>query len=147
MQQVLDASLASASRLTQSLFAGPRWTAGQASDFINSVRQITVATVSARGEPHAATAICACLDGVIHFTASHGSALLGNLRRDPKVAFTITDQSHGIIGRGVTVLAGKSLEAHDLVDRLAAATRKGTFTPAGWDGYIYAVTLDRLFAS
>ena len=51
------------------------------------------------------------------------------------------------MGRGGAVLAGRSLEDPDLVARLAAASDSGTFTPTGWDGSVYRVEIDRVFAS
>lgn len=146
MQRVLDASLAAASRLSRSLFGETPWDAEQVTAFVNRLRTITLATVGPDGEPHAATGNCACLDGTIYFAASRGAAVLGNLRRSPRVAFTVTDEAHGVIGRGTAVLAGRSLEMPELMASLAATTKAGRFVPEGWDGYVYSVDLTRLFA-
>jgi hypothetical protein len=39
------------------------------------------------------------------------------------------------------------LDAPDLMARLAAASAGGSFTPAGWDGSIYRIEIERIFAS
>jgi hypothetical protein len=51
------------------------------------------------------------------------------------------------MGRGDAVLVARSLEAPDLIARLAAASASGSFTPAGWDGAIYRIEIERIFAS
>jgi hypothetical protein len=43
---------------------------GEVERFLNSVRNLSVSTVTDDGEPHAAVVIAACLDGDIHFTVS-----------------------------------------------------------------------------
>jgi hypothetical protein len=45
------------------------------------------------------------------------------------------------------VLVARSLEAPDLMASLAAAADSGSFTPAGWDGSVYRVEIERIFAS
>jgi hypothetical protein len=51
------------------------------------------------------------------------------------------------MGRGTAIRVARSLEAPELVQRLADATVIGAFTPAGWDGLIYRIDLERIFAS
>lgn len=99
LQDVLDASLRDANALTRSLFADDSWDAHQVTEFVNRIGNITVATVSKAGRPHAATAIAAMTDGSLYFTASNGSATLANIERDPHIAFSITDPAHGVVGR------------------------------------------------
>ena len=145
LQEVLDASAAGASRLSKSLFKH-RPLAAEVVARVNRVRGMTVTTTLADGSPHAVVVIAAAYDGDIFFTASPGSALLRHLRRDPRMAFTVTDGSHAVMGRGHAELVGRSLERPELIARLAAANRTGRFTPEGWDGFIYRVVLDRIFA-
>ena len=46
------------------------------------------------------------------------------------------------MGAAIAVLAGRSLEAPDLIARVAATSESGSFTPAGWDGSIYRVDIE-----
>lgn len=147
LQEALDRSLADASPFTRSLFEPDTLDADGVERFVNSVRNLTVSTVTASGDPHAAVVIAACVDGEIHFTVSDRSVLQRNLSRGPRVAFTACDRTHTLMGRGDAVLAGRSLEDPDLIARLAAASDSGTFTPTGWDGSVYRVEIDRVFAS
>jgi hypothetical protein len=146
LQRVVESSVQNASALSQQLFRD-HWDAEQIQAFINQTRNITIATVSRDGRPHAASVIGGCLDGVIHFSASLRSALLSNLRRTPWVAFTVVDADHIVMGRGEAALAGRSLEVPDLLERLGAASDQGRFTPDGWDGMIYSINAERVFAS
>jgi hypothetical protein len=50
------------------------------------------------------------------------------------------------MGRGDAVLAARSLQAPDLIARLAVSAG-GSFTPAEWDGSIYRIEIERIFAS
>lgn len=147
LQEALDRSLADASPFTRSLFEPDTLDADGVERFVNSVRNLTVSTVTASGDPHAAVVIAACVDGEIHFTVSDRSVLQRNLSRGPRVAFTACDRTHTLMGRGDAVLAGRSLEDPDLIARLAAASDSGTFTPTGWDGSVYRLEIDRVFAS
>jgi hypothetical protein len=147
LQEALDRSIADASPFTRSLFEPDTLDADGVERFVNSVRNLTVSTVTASGDPLAAVVIAACVDGEIHFTVSDRSMRQRNLSRGPRVAFTACDRTHTLMGRGGAVLAGRSLEDPDLVARLAAASDSGTFTPTGWDGSVYRVEIDRVFAS
>ncbi len=147
LQDALDRSLRNASPFTRALFERDTFDAGEVERFLNSERNLSVSTVSDDGEPHAAVVIAACVDGDIHFTVSDKSQLQRNLARSTRVAFTAADRSHTLMGRGDAVLAGRSLEAPDLIARLAAASDSGSFTPEGWDGSIYRIEVERIFAS
>jgi hypothetical protein len=103
--------------------------------------------VTGEGEPHAAVVTAACLDGDVHFTVSDKSRLQRNLARSSRVAFTAADRSHTLMGSGDAVLVARSLDAPDLMASLAAAADSGSFTPAGWDGSVYRVEIERIFAS
>lgn len=145
LQKKLDASSAGASKLSRSLFKH-KPLAAEVVARVNHVRGMTVATTLANGSPHAVVVIGAAYDGDLFFTATPGSALLRNLQRDPRMGFTVTDGSNAIVGRGSAELVGRALERPDLIARLAAANRTGRFTPEGWDGFIYRIALDRIFA-
>jgi hypothetical protein len=146
LQVTLDQSIEHASAFTKELFADTQWSAGRLQEFVNACRYATIATVSPRGEPHAAVGLVACLDGDIHFTVSHHSALGRHLEHSPHIAFTVTDGKHSAMGRGIAVLEAHSIHQPALIERLAAATRSGTFTPPGWDGLVYRIEIDRIFA-
>jgi Pyridoxamine 5'-phosphate oxidase len=147
LQVILDRSVQQASAFTKKLFADSQWTAERVQQFVNGCRDATIATVSPKGEPHAAVVIAACLDGDIHFSVSHRSALSRHLEHGPHVAFTVTDGTHSAMGRGLAVLEARSLVQPELVERLAAVTRSGSFTPPGWDGLIYRIEIERIFAN
>jgi nitroimidazol reductase NimA-like FMN-containing flavoprotein (pyridoxamine 5'-phosphate oxidase superfamily) len=147
LQSALDRSYEQASAFTRSLFDVDRWDAAQVAAFVNAIRNITVSTVTARGEPHAAVVIGASLNEEIHFTVAPGSLMGRNLRRSPLVAFTICDRAHAVMGRGVAQLVARSLEAPELIQRLATVTKSGAFTPPGWDGLVYRIEIERIFAN
>jgi hypothetical protein len=147
LQDVLDRSIRNATAFTRSLFEAGQWDAERVSRFVNANRNITVSSVTVAGEPHAAVVIGAVVDDVIHFTVAPRSLLARNLAHSPHVAFTICDRTHAVMGKGVAVLAARSLDDPDLIARLAVATAHGSFTPPGWDGLIYRVEVDRIFAS
>ena len=141
LQRTIDASIAGASAFTRSLFEGNYWTAQHLQDYCNQDASMTVATVGKDGKPHAAVVIAGCVDGTFYFTASPKSALLGNLRRDPSIAFTISDK---VMGRGTAREAGKGYE----MERIGPKTSKlmRDLIEEGWRGYIYAIDVERLFA-
>jgi hypothetical protein len=147
LQEALDRSLRDASPFTRSLFEHDSFDASEVERFLNTVRNLSVSTVTEDGDPHAAVVIAACIDGDIHFTVSDKSQLQRNLARSPRVAFTAADRSHTVMGRGDAVLAGRSLDAPELMARLAAASASGSFTPDGWHGSIYRIQIERIFAS
>lgn len=147
LQAVLDRSLDRASKFTRSLFVDDQWDAERVAAFVNSTRNMTAATVSSTGAPHAAVVIAACLDGDIHFTAALMAALSRNLANSDQVAFTLTDGTHAVMGRGTAVVATTPGDDSHLVDRLAAMTKGGVFVPPGWDGHIYRIEIERIFAN
>jgi hypothetical protein len=147
LQAALDRSRANASALSRSLFADSTWDAPRVTEFVNEIATVSVSTVTAAGEPHAAVVIGACLDGDLYFTVIPGALLGRNLERAERVAFTICTGSHAVMGRGRARLAARSLDAPDLIERLAAVMPRGSFTPPGWDGLVYRVEIERIFAS
>ncbi len=147
LQAVLDRSIADASPFTRSLFEATRWSADQVIAFVNRTRNVSVASITATGDPHAAVVIGACLDEQIYFTVAPRSLLGRNLGQHPRIAFTVCEGAHGVMGRGKAVRVARSLEDPDLIERLAMATDGGTFTPPGWDGLVYLIELDTIFAS
>jgi pyridoxine/pyridoxamine 5'-phosphate oxidase len=147
LQDVLDRSLAQASPFTRALFAEDAWDAAQVAKFINEQRNITIATVTAAGDPHAAVVIAACLDEQVHFTVADESLLHRCIQRRSAIAFSVCDSAHAVMGKGTAVTAGRSLDDPALVERLARATTIGSFTPPAWDGLIFRVALERVFAS
>jgi hypothetical protein len=147
LQEALDRSLRNASPFTRSLFEAVQWDAERVVRFVNANRNVTVSTVTFAGEPHAAVVVGACLEASIHFTVAPRSLLARTLAHTPHVAFTICDRAHAIIGKGVAVLVTRSLDDPELIARLAAATERGVFTPPGWDGLVYRIEIDRIFAS
>ncbi|MGH2760750.1 MAG: pyridoxamine 5'-phosphate oxidase family protein [Actinomycetota bacterium] len=147
LQRVLEASIRAANPLMRELLEENHWDATEIQGYINRTRDITIATVLLDGRPHAASVIGACVDGLIHFSVSFGSALLANLRRSPWVAFTVTGGDHVVMGRGHAELVSRSREAPDLLRKLSEATHLGRFTPEGWDGLIYAIDVERIFGS
>jgi pyridoxine/pyridoxamine 5'-phosphate oxidase len=147
LQRAIDSTLTTAGPLAQRIYANQRWSAASVQQFINKVMGATVATVRADGKPHAAVALAACLDGTVHFTASPGSALLADLRRQKAIALTVTDRDHDLTIFGEADLAGRASEVSDLMHNLRRLSRRGQFTPPGWDGYLYAVRIERIFLS
>jgi hypothetical protein len=147
LQEALDRSLRNASPFTRSLFEGVQWDAERVARFVNANRNVTISTVTFAGEPHASVVIGACVDETIHFTVAPRSLLARTLAHTPHVAFTICDRAHAIMGKGVAVVVARSLDDPDLITRLAAATEHGVFTPPGWDGLVYRIEVDRIFAS
>jgi hypothetical protein len=147
LEQALEASLSTASPLTRSIFCHSRVTAMAIQRIINEVMGGTVATVSPGGNPHATIVIVACHDGTIIFTASPHSRLLGNLERDATVALTVIAPHHDVIVQGWGERLGRAADLPELMRVLHRLSPKGRFTPHGWPGYLYAVTIDKIFAS
>jgi hypothetical protein len=141
LQKAIDDSIAGASVFTRGLFERNHWSAQQLQDFANQDASMTVATTGHDGKPHAAVVIAGCADGTFYFTASPKSALLGNLRRDPSIAFTISDK---VMGRGTAHLAGKGYEMERIGPRTSKLMRD--LIEEGWRGYIYSIEVERIFA-
>jgi hypothetical protein len=147
LQSAIDDSLAHASPFTAKVFGAHPWDAGTVERFVNRVGSATVATVAPCGRPHAALVVAGCLDGVLYFTATPGSALLRHLAEDPRVAVTVTDQVSGVMADGTARLAAAADELGPLVERLSDLVPRDRFVPDGWDGCLYAVDLDHIFAA
>jgi pyridoxine/pyridoxamine 5'-phosphate oxidase len=147
LQEALDASRATASPLTRSIFGRSRLTALAVQRIINDVMGGTVATVSPDGSPHAAIVLVACHDGIIIFTASPHSRLLSDLQSGSSVALTVIAPHHDVIVQGSAERLGKAADLPDLMRSLHRLSRKGRFTPHSWPGYIYAIAVDKIFAS
>jgi pyridoxine/pyridoxamine 5'-phosphate oxidase len=141
LQKVIDVSIAGATAFTRGLFETNRWTAQQLQTYANEDASMTVATVGKDGKPHAAVVIAGCVDGTFYFTASPKSALLGNLRRDPSIAFTISDKA---MGRGTARVAGRGYEMQRIGSKTSKLMRD--LIEEGWRGYIYEIEVERLFA-
>ena len=147
LQQALEASLVTASPLTRSIFARNRLTALAVQRIINDVMGGTVATVSDGGRPHAAIVLVACHDGTIVFTVSQHSRLLRDLHRDPAVGLSVIAAHHDVIVQGRAEQLGKAGDLPELMRDLHRLSRKGRFTPHGWPGYLYAIAIEKIFAS
>lgn len=145
LQDLLDRSLDRASAFTRSLEGGHR-TASEVEEFVNATRNITVAVVRLDGSPHAAPVIGGCLDGSIYVTISPGSVLAACLERSRRVAFTVADLLHNLIGVGTSEDLGRVHSLEGLCADLDRASPYGKFAPEDWDGHIHLLHPDRLFA-
>lgn len=146
LQQVMEASLMSASPFARSLFERAAWGAEDVERFVNEVGNVTIATVGATGAPHAAPVIVGCNDGTMYFSVSRGSVLLRNLSHDVRAAFTVVALGHSVLGQGSVELVGASQECTRLADGLGR--RLGALiVDEAWDGYLYSIQPRRLFAS
>lgn len=141
LQKTIEKSIQEASAFTRSLFADNHWDARRVQEFSNQDGSMTIATVDREGRPHAAVVIAGCADGTFYFSASPHSALLGNLRRDSSVAFTISDK---VVGRGTAQLAGRASELTHLAPQVGEPLRG--LIESGWAGYIYTLEPTRVFA-
>jgi len=147
LQRAIDVTLVAASPLARRVYANDRWSAVAVQRFINKVMAATVATVRDDGRPHAAVVLTACLDGTVYFTASSGSLLLRNLEREPAVSITVADREHDLTIHGHADRLGRASDLVELVRELHGLSRRGQFIPRDWDGYLYAVHIDRIFLS
>lgn len=143
----IETSRRRASSFSRSLFHDDRWSAAQVVRFVNEQRDATVASVGIGGQPHAAVVIAASVDDELYVTVHPASVVARNLAGNARVAASVCDRQHGVMGQGRAVRVGGVLDHGDLVDRLAAATTPGTFTPPGWDGDLYRIALAPLVAS
>ena len=147
LQRAIDVSLATASPLTRRIYANERWSAARVQRFVNRVMGATVATVRADGRAHAAVVLAACREGTVYFAASRGSLLLRNLERHTAIAMTVADRNHDLIIQGEAERVGKASAVPNLLRDLRGLSRRGQFTPEGWDGYLYSVRIERIFLS
>lgn len=143
LQRALDVSLDGASPLTGKVFK--RTEAVAVERAINRVMCATVATVRHDGRPHAAVVAAGCVRGTIYLAVSPGSVLLANVRRHTAVAVTVTSNHHDVIMQGEVVEVGRASECQALLADLASVSRRSRFMPATWDGYLYRVTIERIF--
>ena len=139
LQRTIDESKASAGRFVKELFAGPAANAAEVQALIHESGDLSVATVSRNGRPHAALTIGDCVDGVIYFTSTNSSLLARNLAERPELAFTCA----GVMaaGRADPVCACSSPPdgLHDSLTDLCAKV-----TARGFDGTLWAIKLRRL---
>jgi pyridoxine/pyridoxamine 5'-phosphate oxidase len=147
LQRAIDSSLVKASPLARRIYANDRWPAISVQRFINKVMAATVATVRSDGRPHAAVVLTACMDGTVYLTASVGSVLLRNLRQEAAISMTIADRDHDLTIHGRAEPLGKAADLPDLLEELHGLSRRGQFIPRNWDGYLYAVGVERIFLS
>src|SRR5688500_14094567 len=100
LQRAVERSLIEASPLAQRIYANDRWSAASVQRFVNRVMTATISTVRRDGRPHGAIVLTACIDGTVHFAASVGSVLLGNLRRQPAISLTVANHDHDLTIHG-----------------------------------------------
>ena len=115
LQAVLDHTLASASPFTRGLFVKAP-SAASVVALINDAHELTVATTSPSGVPHAALVVAGCVDGQIVFTVSPGSVLERNLNSAPRVAITCSSRPAGLMGQGAAVLIGRYRDLPEMHD-------------------------------
>ena len=128
------------------MFDDDQWSADEVCAFVNERRNVTVATVSQAGQPHAAVVIAASIDDEIYFTVNPRSVLARNVATNDRIALSVCDESHTVMSQGRAVRVGAAIQLRALVEQLASATAIGRFTPDGWDGDIYRIDLQRLVA-
>ena len=147
LQAVIDRSLAGASPLTRELF-DEHMDAPALRDFINEVASATVATVGPNGRPHAALTLVACSNsGDVYIAVNPRSALSRNLKGSPFVALTVDASEHGLMAQGEAELVGlaPNLRA-TILPELDALMARGRWVPSDWDGAVYRLALERIFA-
>ncbi len=148
LQAKIDASIRNASSLTRELFVKNHMEADAVWEFINSVRSVTVATVRASGKPHASLTVVACSNsGHLYFAVNQRSVLFRNLERSPSIALTVDAQEHGLMAAGRADMVGYARDLRDsLIPELDGIVTGGHFVPADWDGAVFQIVLDRIFA-
>ena len=144
--RAIEASLVRASPFTHEIFE-ERWSAPRVVEFINERPNATIASVNSSSQPHAAVVIAACVDDEIFFTVHPDSVLHRNISVNDRIAPTISDALHAVMCQGRAVLVGPAHDNMELINRLSAATRSGSFTPPGWSGFIYSLELRNLVAN
>jgi len=105
LQAVIDSSFSRASSFTKEILQRPL-SAESIIQFVDDVHQLTVATASKIGVPHAAVVIAQCVDGEILFTVSRESVLHRNLVTDDRCAVTCVRDSSSLMGQGRAVTVG-----------------------------------------
>ena len=148
LQTAIDASLRDAAPLIKELFGEGGMDATGVRDFINDTMSVSVATVSRSGRPHAALTLCACsADGEIYFAANQRSALYRNLQRSPYVALTVDARERGLMAQGRAELVGLAPYLRErLLPELDRLMQRGRWLPENWDGAVFRVQINRIFA-
>ncbi|MFA5775745.1 MAG: pyridoxamine 5'-phosphate oxidase family protein [Ilumatobacteraceae bacterium] len=144
--EALATSHLRASEFTRSLFE-ESWASDQVVDFINQCRNATIATTNLQGQPHAAVVIAGSVDQGIYFTVAPSSLLARNMVSNDRVAFSVCDSHHAVMGQGRGVRVGKAPELRSLIEKLAKASNASRFTPDGWDGDLFTIDIRRIFAN
>ena len=148
LQAKIDASIRNASPLAKELFADGHMDAAAVKDFINRVMSASIATTGPSGRPHASLTLIACSDdGQIYFAANRRSVPFRNLQRSPYVALTVDAPEHGLMAQGQAELVGYAPDLRDsLIPELDALMQRGRWVPDDWDGAVYRIDIDRIFA-
>jgi hypothetical protein len=141
LQQTVDESAANAKGHARTLFQKNPMSAEALQRYANEDGTMVVSTIGKDGSPHSAVVAAGCVDGTFYIGVTPRTALLGNLRRNPNVAFSIKDK---VVGRGRVELAGRGGESKHLAPHVGAVLRAAI--EQDWNGYIYAVRPSRVFA-
>ena len=147
LSDALATSRDRATEFTRSLFAEEQWTADQVVELVNRQRNATIASVNTAGQPHAAVVIAGSVREAIYFTVHPSSVLARNLAANPRIGLSVCDPRHAVMVQGRAEAVGLAADLGPLLDELAAASSAGTFTPDGWDGWLYTVAIARIFAN
>ena len=141
LQQTIDQSKANAKGFARDLFKEP-WSAAKLQDFVNKTGSITVATIDKQGKPHAAVVAAGCADGKLYIGVTPRTALLGNLRRNDDVGFTVG---------GIVVGQGTATERDEPAELKAVAPQVGGILRGAieqdWNGHFYAIEPSKIFAT
>jgi hypothetical protein len=140
LQAVIESSFARASSFTKEILQRPL-AAESVIELVDDVHQLTVATASSSGVPHASVVIAKCVDGAILFTVSGKSVLHRNLLTDDRCAITCVRDSSSLMGQGRGVEVGA-------YPTLPSSVR-GAFGSRldGYDGYIFRFVATRLLGN
>ena len=141
LQKTIDESITNASGFTRDLFEDNHASAEQLQSFANRDGTMVIATLDAGGGPHTAVVAAGCADGTFYIGVTPRTALLGNLRRNPSVAFAIKDK---VVGRGRVELAGKAGKVKHLAGEVSGILRGAI--EQDWNGYVYALRPSHVFA-
>jgi hypothetical protein len=140
LQQQIDESIQNASGFTRDLFADKHMTAEELQTFVNTHASMTLSSLDRKGKPHAGIVAAGCVDGTMYVGVTPKTALLGNLRRNEDVAFSIGDK---VVGRGRAQLVGRAGDQKHLAPGLTGPL-KGAIEQ-DWGGYVYALEPSRVF--
>jgi hypothetical protein len=73
--------------------------------------------------------------------------LARNLAANPRIGLSVCDPRHAVMAQGLAQAVGLAADLGPMFEQLAAASTAGTFTPDGWDGWLYTVAVARIFAN